>query len=121
MTRVWQLTGLAGVAVLGLLIGVLVPDFPDSIILVLYLVAFFALLLAYSKWKDYNRERNQSQLNSSEAEFNRSYARYQESRRAAYRKYLQEQGWPGQTFEESYGIFIYPSYAEWKDDHGATY
>ncbi|AZS09243.1 hypothetical protein SEA_OURGIRLNESSIE_36 [Arthrobacter phage OurGirlNessie] len=113
MTRVWQLMGLAGVAVAGLLVGVLVPDFPDSLILVLYLVAFFAILLSYSKWKDLRREREQSQL-SSEAEFHRLYTRYTVARQRHYRDYLDSTN--AYTAEE----FTFPSFAEWREDRAET-
>ncbi|AZF98293.1 hypothetical protein SEA_NANCIA_37 [Arthrobacter phage Nancia] len=109
MTRVWQLMGLAGVAVLGLLVGVLVPNFPDSLILVLYLVAFFAILLSYSKWKDLQREREQSQI-SSEAEFHRLYTRYTVARQRAYTDYLDStSAYTGQGFE-------FPNFAEWREE-----
>ncbi|ASR83485.1 hypothetical protein SEA_ZORRO_40 [Arthrobacter phage Zorro] len=114
MSRVWQLMGLAGVAVLGLLVGVLVPDFPDSLILVLYLVAFFAILLAYSKWKDLHRDQRESRMQDRQAEFHRLYARYREASRTAYREYLDSTA--PITGEE----FQFPSYAEWREDRAET-
>ncbi|ALY09819.1 hypothetical protein FDH61_gp37 [Arthrobacter phage Preamble] len=107
--RVFQLMGLAGVAVAGLLVGVLVPNFPDSLILVLYLVAFFAILLAYSRWKDLRREREQ-QESTSEAEFHRLYTRYTVARQRAYTDYLDStDAYTGQEFE-------FPSFAEWREE-----
>ncbi|AZF98438.1 hypothetical protein SEA_BIGMACK_37 [Arthrobacter phage BigMack] len=109
MTRVWQLMGLAIVAVAGLLVGVVVPSIPDSLILVLYLVAFFAILLAYSKWKDLQREWEQSQI-SSEAEFHRLYTRYTVARQRAYNDYLDStDAYHAQGFE-------FPSFAEWREE-----
>ncbi|QPO16970.1 membrane protein [Arthrobacter phage Kittykat] len=106
MTRVWQLMGLAGVAVAGLMVGVLVPD---SLILVLYLVAFFAILMAYSRWKDLRREREQ-QESTSEAEFHRLYTRYTVARQRAYTDYLDStNAYTGQEFE-------FPSFAEWREE-----
>ncbi|ASR83420.1 hypothetical protein SEA_CHRISTIAN_37 [Arthrobacter phage Christian] len=114
MKRVWQLMGLAGVAVLGLLVGVLVPDFPDSLILVLYLVIFFAILLSYSKWKDLRREREQSQI-SSEAEFHRLYTRYTVARQRAYNDYLDST-----DAYHAHGPFTFPNFAEWREDRAET-
>ncbi|ALY08574.1 hypothetical protein BENNIE_37 [Arthrobacter phage Bennie] len=113
MTRVWQLMGLAVVAVAGLLVGVLVPSIPDSLILVLYLVAFFAILMAYSKWKDLQREREQSQM-SSEAEFHRLYTRYTVARQRAYIEFLDStDGHAGERFH-------FPNFAEWREDRAET-
>ncbi|QDH48942.1 hypothetical protein KDI96_gp37 [Arthrobacter phage Gisselle] len=109
MTRVWQLMGLAGGAVAGLLVGVLVPNFPDSLILVLYLVAFFAILMAYSRWKDAKAAERKDRENESEAEFHRLYTRYTVERQLAYGHYRDERMY-------THGEFTFPSFAEWREE-----